>query len=95
MAIAVAACRNFVLYPAGATLDAGNYVFGGGAVEAHFNGGAAPNAFIAIAFQNEGHAFAAVELALMLAYGARFARHKKQIKAGCGLYVPRDWALVH
>ena len=78
LAIAVAACRNFVFDPAGATLDAGHHVFGGGAVEAHFNGGAAPNAFIAIAFQNEGHAFAAVELALMLAYGARFARHKRQ-----------------
>ncbi len=80
LAIAVAARCNFILYPAGATFNAGYYMFGGGAVEAHFNGGAAPNAFIAIAFQNEGHAFAAVELALMLAHGARFARHKKQVK---------------
>ena len=80
LAIAVAARRNFILYPAGATLDAGNYMFGGGAVEAHFNGGAAPNAFIAITFQNEGHALSAVQLAFMEAQGARFARHKKQVK---------------
>ena len=80
LAIAVAACRHFIFYPTGATLDAGNYMFGGGAVEAHFNGGAAPNAFIAVAFQNEGHALSAVQLAFMVAYGARFARHKKQVK---------------
>ena len=80
LAIAVAARCNFVFYPAGATFNAGYYVFGGGAVEAHFNGGAAPNAFIAIAFQNEGHALSAVQLAFMVAQGARFARHKKQVK---------------
>ena len=80
LAIAVAARRNFIFYPAGATFNAGHYVFGGGTVEAHFNGGAAPNAFIAIAFQNEGHAFSAVQLAFMVAHGARFARHKKQVK---------------
>ena len=84
MAIAVAACCNFILYPAGATLDAGYYVFGGGAVEAHFNGGAAPNAFIAIAFQNEGHAFAAVELSLMLAYGASFSGHRNRLRRAAG-----------
>ena len=61
LAIAVAARCNFILYPAGATFNAGNYVFGGGAVEAHLNGGAAPNA-------------------LLVAQGARFARHKKQVK---------------
>jgi len=75
---------NFVFYPAGATFDAGHYVFGGGSVEAHLNGGAAPNAFIAVAFQNEGHALAAVQLAFMVAQGARFARHKKQNKGQCG-----------
>ena len=80
MAIAVAARRNFILYPAGATFNAGNYMFGGGAVEAHLNGGAAPNAYVAVAFQNEGHALSAVQLAFMVAYGARFARHKKQVK---------------
>jgi glutamyl-tRNA synthetase len=53
-------------------------MFGGGSVETHLNGGAAPNAFIAIAFQNEGHAFAPVELALMLAYGAILTGHKRQ-----------------
>ena len=84
MAIAVAACRNFILYPAGATFNAGYYVFGGGAVEAHLNGGAAPNAFVAIAFQNEGHAFPAVELALMLAYGARFSGHRNRLRQAAG-----------
>jgi hypothetical protein len=76
----VAACCYFVFYPAGAAFDAGYHVFGGGSVEAHLNGGAAPNAFIAIAFQNEGHALSAVQLAFMMAQGARFARHKKQAK---------------
>ena len=80
LAIAVAARCNFILYPAGAAFDAGYYVFGGGAVEAHFNRGAAPNAFIAIAFQNEGHALSAVQLTFMVAQGARFAGHKKQVK---------------
>lgn len=79
-AIAVAACCNFIFYPAWPTLNAGYHVFGGGAVEAHLNGGAAPDAFIAIAFQNKGHAFAPVELALMLAYGAILTGHKKQVK---------------
>ena len=80
LAIAVAARCNFIFYPAGATFNTGYHVFGGGAVEAHFNGGAAPNAFIAIAFQNEGHALSAVQLTFMVAQGARFARHKKQVK---------------
>jgi len=79
-AVAVAACCYFVFYPAGPALNAGYHVFGGGSVEAHLNGGAAPNAFIAIAFQNECHALAAVQLAFMVAQGARFARHKKQVK---------------
>ena len=76
--VAMPACRNFVFYPAGPALNAGYHVFGGGTVEAHLNGGAAPNAFIAIAFQNEGHAFAPVELALMMAYGAILTGHKRQ-----------------
>ena len=79
-AVAVAACCYFIFYPAGAALNAGYHVFGGGTVEAHLNGGAAPNAFIAVAFQNEGHALAPVQLAFMVAQGARFARHKKQAK---------------
>jgi len=79
-AVAVAACCYFVFYPAGPALNAGYHVFGGGTVETHLNGGAAPNAFIAIAFQNEGHALAAVQLAFIVAQGARFARHKKQAK---------------
>jgi len=83
-AVAVAACCHFVFYPAGPALNAGYHVFGGGTVEAHFNGGAAPDAFIAIALQNEGHALAAVQLAFMMTQGARFARHKKQIKGRCG-----------
>jgi hypothetical protein len=83
-AVAVAACCYFVFYPAGPALNAGYHVFGGGTVEAHLNGGAAPNAFIAVAFQNEGHALAAVQLAFMVAQGARFARHKKQNKGRCG-----------
>ena len=81
-AIAVAACCYFVFYPAWPALNAGHHVFGGGSVEAHLNGGAAPNAFIAIALQNEGHALAAVELTL--AYGAWFAWHKKQNKGRRG-----------
>jgi len=79
-AVAVAARCNFIFYPAGPALNAGYHVFGGGTVEAYLNGGAAPDAFIAIAFQNEGHALAAVQLAFMVAQGARFARHKKQAK---------------
>ncbi len=102
-AVAVAACCYFVFYPAGPAFNAGYHVFGGGTVEAHLNGGAAPNAFIAVALQNEGHALAAVQLAFMVALGAIFTGHKNQIKgvtavfrrglAGCGLYVPRNWAL--
>jgi hypothetical protein len=83
-AIAVAACCHFVFYPAGPTFDTGYHVFGGGTVEAHLNRGAAPNAFVAVTLQNEGHALAAVQLAFMVAQGARFARHKKQIKGRCG-----------
>jgi len=79
-AVAVAARCYLVFYPAWPALNAGYHVFGGGSVEAHLNGGAAPNAFIAVAFQNEGHALAAVQLAFMVAQGARFARHKKQVK---------------
>ena len=102
-AVAVAACCYFIFYPARSALNARYHVFGGGTVEAHLNGGAAPNAFIAVAFQNEGYALAAVELAFMMAQGARFARHRKQNMgvtatnarglAGCGLFIPRDWAL--
>ena len=79
-AVAVAARCYFIFYPAGPALNAGYHVFGGGTVEAHLNGGVAPNAFIAVALQNEGHALAAVQLAFMVAQGARFAGHKKQVK---------------
>ena len=61
--VAALAGGQFVFYPAGAALDAGHEVLGGGRIQGVVERGRTPHAIGAIAFDDLGHALTAVHLA--------------------------------